>query len=71
MNTLTSIGHLIIGVAAIAATTVLAVLHDVSGPTAIEVIVAVAGVSLGIGAATNSIPVGATVTVAPTITKIP
>ena len=57
MNTLTSIGHLIVGTVAIAAVTVLAVLHDVTGGTAIEVIIAVAGVSLGIGAATNSVPV--------------
>jgi hypothetical protein len=62
---LTSIGHLIIGVAAIAATTVLACLHDVTGTAAIEVIVAVAGVSLGIGAATNSVPVSAV-----TVTKV-
>ena len=64
MNTayLTQIGHLIIGVAAIAATTVLACLHDVTGTSAIEVIVAVAGVALGIGAATNSIPVSAVTT---------
>ena len=53
---LNSIGHLVIGVSAIAATTVLAVMHDVTGTSAIEVIVAVAGVSLGIGAATNASP---------------
>jgi hypothetical protein len=56
VNTLTSIGHIIIGTVAIAATTTLAILHDVTGTTAIELIVAVAGVSLGIGAATNSVP---------------
>jgi hypothetical protein len=61
-NGLSSVGHLIIGVAAIAATTVLACLHDVTGGTALEVIVAVAGVSLGIGAATNSVPVSAVTT---------
>lgn len=57
MNALTSVGHLIIGAVSIAAVTVLAVLHDVTGTTAIEVIVAIAGVSLGVGAATNSVPV--------------
>lgn len=56
MNALTQVGHLIIGSVAIAAVTTLAVLHDVTGGTAIEVIVAVAGVSLGVGAATNSVP---------------
>ena len=61
MNALTQVGHLIIGSVAIAATTTLAVLHDVTGGTAIEVIVAVAGVSLGIGAATNSVPASSVV----------
>lgn len=56
MNALTSVGHLIVGVTAIAATTVLAVLHDITGTSAVELIVAIAGVSLGIGAAMNSTP---------------
>ena len=57
MNTLTQTGHLIIGALAIGATTTLAVLHDITGTSAVELIVAIAGVSLGIGAATNSTPV--------------
>lgn len=56
MTKLTSMGHLVIGVVAIAATTTLAVLHDINGTSAIELIVAITGVSLGIGAATNSTP---------------
>jgi hypothetical protein len=53
---LNSIGHLIIGVVSIAGVTTLAALGDVTGTTAVSVIVAVAGVSLGIGAAANSNP---------------
>lgn len=56
MTKLTSMGHLILGVVGIGATTVLAVLHDITGTTAVELIVAIVGVSLGIGAATNSTP---------------
>ena len=53
---LNSIGHLIIGVVSIAGVTTLAALHDLTGTSAVEVIIASAGVSLGIGAATNSNP---------------
>ena len=53
---LTSMGHLIIGSMAIVATTVLGVLHDIPGSTAVEAVLAVTGVSLGIGALTNSNP---------------
>ncbi len=56
MTKLTSMGHLIIGAVAIAAATTLAVLHDITGATAVDLIVAITGVSLGIGAATNSTP---------------
>lgn len=56
MTKLTSMGHLILGVTGIAAATTLAVLHDITGSTAVELIVAIVGVSLGIGAATNSTP---------------
>lgn len=67
MNSLTAIGHIIIGVAAMAGVTVLASLHDVTGSSAISIIIAIAGVSLGVGAATNAAnpttPAGTTTTV--------
>ena len=53
---LTSMGHLILGVVGIGCATTLAALHDISGTTAVDLIVAIVGVSLGIGAATNSTP---------------
>ena len=56
MTKLTSMGHLIIGAMAITATTVLGVLHDITGSTSVEVILAITGVSLGVGALTNSTP---------------
>lgn len=69
MTNLTAVGHIIIGVAAMAGVTVLAALHDVTGSSAISIIIAIAGVSLGVGAATNAtnpiIPSGTT-----TVTKV-
>jgi hypothetical protein len=56
---LNQIGHLIIGALAIGGITTLAVLHDITGSSAVIDILATMGVSLGIGAATNSIPVTA------------
>jgi hypothetical protein len=56
MPTLTSIGHLIIGALAIVAVGVLGVFHDISGASASVDILAIAGVSLGVGALTNSTP---------------
>ena len=53
MQFLKNSGHLIVGLAAMACATTLAALHDVTGSTAIEVIVAVAGVTLGAHVATN------------------
>lgn len=46
-------GHLIIGVLSIASVTVLAAMHDITGATATEVIVAVAGVTIGAHIATS------------------
>ena len=54
MSSLNSIGHLVIGVAAIAAATVLGVLHDVTGGTAIDVVIAIAGVTIGAHIATTT-----------------
>lgn len=59
---LISWGHVIIGVAAIAGATVLGVLHDVTGATALGYVAAIAGVTLGIGAATNSVPASSVTT---------
>jgi len=53
---LNSIGHLVIGVVAIAGVVTLAALGDVSGSAAVADVLAIAGVSLGIGAATNANP---------------
>lgn len=49
-----AIGHLIIGGLAIAGVVVLAALHDVSGTSAIEVIIAAAGIATTASAASNS-----------------
>jgi hypothetical protein len=54
MPTLNSVGHLVIGALAIAGVVVLAALHDVSGTSAIEVILAAAGLATTASAASNS-----------------
>jgi hypothetical protein len=54
MSWLTGVGHLVIGAISIAAVTTLCALGDVTGTTAIDTIIALVGVSLGIGVAANS-----------------
>lgn len=45
MPSINSIGHLIIGVVAAGCVTALAALHDVSGSSALEVLIAIAGLT--------------------------
>ena len=54
MTTLNEIGHLIIGALAIGAIAALGILHDITGASAVVDILGAAGVTLGIGAATNA-----------------